>query len=102
LANAKLRTEMVRAPVLAKELRYVPVAGLVEDFERRAGRRDRLSLRVISLGNFAADAGPYRVRISTAAKDLALRTGDAVSLRATLGPSPEPVEPGGFDFGRQA
>jgi len=59
---------MVRAPVLAKELRYVPVTGFVEDFESRAGRRDRLSLRVISLGNFAADARPYRVRISTAAR----------------------------------
>jgi len=101
-ATAKLRTEMVRAPVLAKELRYVPVAGFVEEFERRADSRDRITLRIISLGNLSADARPYRVRFSTAAKDLALRTGDAVSLRATLRPPPEPVEPGGFDFGRKA
>ena len=101
-STAKLRTEMVRAPVLTEELRYVEVAGFVEEFERRADRRDRLTLRVISLGNLGADARPYRVRVSTAAKDLALRTGDAVSLRATLRPPPEPVEPGGFDFGRKA
>ena len=30
------------------------------------------------------------------------RIGEAVTLRATLRPPPEPVEPGGFDFGRQA
>jgi len=101
-ADAKLRTEMVRAPVLAEELRYVPVAGFVEDFERRAGRRDRLTLQVISLGTLPADTRPYRVRVSTAAKGLLPRTGDAVTLRATLRPPPEPVEPGGFDFGRQA
>jgi competence protein ComEC len=36
-ATAKLRTEMVRAPVLTHELRYVAVSGFVEDYERRAG-----------------------------------------------------------------
>lgn len=98
---AKLRTEMVRAPVLAKELRYVPVTGFVEAFQRRAGRRARLTLRVISLGDLTADAMPYRVRVSTTAK-VGPATGEAVTLRATLAPPPEPVEPGGFDFGRRA
>ena len=31
-----------------------------------------------------------------------MRIGDAVALHATLQPPPEPIEPGGFDFGRQA
>src|SRR5680860_818641 len=100
--TAKLRAELVRAPVLAKELRYVSVTGFVEEFERRAGRRSRLTLRVISLGDLDAGARPYRVRVSTSAKGDGPRTGEAVSLRATLRPPPEPVEPGGFDFGRQA
>jgi len=30
------------------------------------------------------------------------RIGEAVALSATLQPPPEPIEPGGFDFGRQA
>ncbi len=100
-ATAKLRTEMARAPVLAEELRYVPVTGFVEAFEHRAGRRARLTLRVISLGDLDAATRPFRIRVSTTAKQ-GPRTGEAVALRATLRPPPQPVEPGGFDFGRKA
>ena len=101
-ADAKLRTETVRAPVLGKELRYVPITGYVEEFEARTGMRDRLTLRVIAIGDLPVHLRPYRVRVTTAAKDANARTGEAVSVRATLNPPPEPVEPGGFDFGRQA
>ena len=101
-ATAKARTEMVRAPVLTTELRYVTVTGYVEEFEARSGKRDRLTLRVITMGDLKAEARPYRVRITTAAKNATAMTGEAVSVRATLSPPPEPVEPGGFDFGRRA
>ena len=37
-ADAKLRTEMARAPVLSHELRYVPVTGFIENHELRDGR----------------------------------------------------------------
>lgn len=47
-AVARLRTEMVRAPVLARELRYAGVGGYVEDHELRDNGRTRLTLRVIS------------------------------------------------------
>ena len=43
------------------------------------------------------------MRVSLPAADGAsARIGQAVTLHATLQPPPEPVEPGGFDFGRQA
>ena len=45
-ADAKLRTEMARAPVLAHELRYVPVTGFIENHELRDKGRARLTLRV--------------------------------------------------------
>lgn len=98
-ATAQLHTEAVRAPVLASELRHVSVAGFVET---RRDKRNRLTLRVIAVGDLGPDKRPYRVRISTASKKTAPRTGDAVTLRATLRPPPEPVEPGGFDFARRA
>jgi competence protein ComEC len=101
-AVTKLRTEQVRAPVLGEELRNVPVRGFVEVFEHRTDRRDRLTLRVIAIGDLADADRPYRVRISTAAKHAMFRTGEGVRLRATLLPPPEPVEPGAFDFGRRA
>ncbi|MGH6736308.1 MAG: ComEC/Rec2 family competence protein [Methyloceanibacter sp.] len=102
-AVAKLRTEMVHAPVLVNELRYVPVTGFVEEVERRPNGRARLTLRIITLGDLDASMRPHRVRVSfPTSHDAGPATGEAVALRATLGPPPEPVEPGGFDFGRQA
>lgn len=101
-ATAKLRTEIVRAPVLTEELRYVPVTGFVEAFEARSGKRSRITLRVITLGDLTDETRPFRVRISTAAKSATATTGQAIAVRATLMPPPQPVEPGGFDFGRQA
>jgi competence protein ComEC len=102
-ATAKLRTELARAPVLAHELRYVSVTGFIEAHELRDKGRARLTLRVLSLGVLEPDQRPYRLRVSLPAGDAAsARIAEAVTLRATLQPPPEPVEPGGFDFGRQA
>ena len=79
------------------------VAGFIEAHELRDKGRARLTLRVLSLGVLAPDQRPYRLRVSLPAGDAAsARIGEAVTLRATLQPPPEPVEPGGFDFGRQA
>ena len=47
-ATAKLRTEMARAPILAKELRWVAVKGWAETYEHRDEARARITLRVIS------------------------------------------------------
>jgi competence protein ComEC len=102
-ADAKLRTEMARAPVLAQELRYVTVSGFIEDHELRDKGRARVTLRVIALGDFKRTELPYRVRVTLPAKGNPIdQTGALVTLKATLQPPPEPVEPGGFDFARQA
>lgn len=92
---AKLRTERVRAPFLGKELRHVPVMGFVEEFEHRADRRNRLTLRVVAIGDLTDAERPYRVRISTAAKHARFKTGEAVSLRATgrIEPLPDAPKP---------
>jgi hypothetical protein len=55
------------------------------------------------LGDLKPEERPYRVRVTMPAPDAAdVRIGEAVALSATLQPPPEPIEPGGFDFGRQA
>ena len=99
---AKLRTELVCAPVIQGELRHVPVQGYVETFEQRIDARDRLTLRVLSIGGLAPENTPLRVRISISRKNTTVSPGEAVTLRATLNPPPEPVAPGDFDFGRRA
>ena len=90
------------APVLEKELRFVELRGWIESLEGRDRNLKRLTLRVIALG----DLTPAACRIAcvlprAARRALGLRTGDA-SLKATLQPPPEPVQPGAFDFGRSA
>jgi len=100
---AKLRTETVRAPVLAEELRYVRVTGFVEAHELRDKGRARLTLRVLSLGDLTPDELPYRVRVTMPANDASeVKIGEIVTLSATLQPPPEPIAPGSFDFARQA
>jgi competence protein ComEC len=89
--------------VLAHELRYVGVSGWVETHELRDKGRARLTIRVLSLGDLKPEERPYRVRVTMPAPDAAdVRIGEAVALSATLQPPPAPIEPGGFDFGRQA
>ena len=102
-ATAKLRTELARAPVLTHELRYTTVTGFVEAHELRDKGRARITLRVLSVGDLKPEQRPYRVRVTMPARDGAgARIGEAVTLHATLQPPPEPIEPGSFDFARQA
>jgi competence protein ComEC len=83
-AAAKIRTEIVRAPVLAHEIRYVGVTGFIEAHELRDKGRARITLRVLSLGDLEPDRRPYRVRVSLPAGNVAgARIGEAVRLRGT-------------------
>ena len=102
-ATAKLHTELARAPVLARELRYVEVKAWLEAIDGQENGRTRATLRVVSVGRLSPEDTPYRVRV-TGGADMGhnVKTGDAVSLKAVLMPPPEPVEPGAFDFGRTA
>jgi competence protein ComEC len=102
-AIAKVRTETVRAPVLHQDLRYTEVSGFVEVHELRDKGRARITLRVLALGDLKPDETPYRVRVSLPRRYAAdIRIGEAVKVKATLQPPPEPIEPGGFDFARRA
>ncbi len=79
------------------------VSGFVEAHELRDKGRARIMLRVLAVGDLKPEDTPYRVRVSMPAKWAAgALIGEAVTLRATLQPPPEPIEPGGFDFARQA
>jgi len=102
VATAKLRTETVRAPVLQSQARPIVVHGWVELIEPRAGKGQRLTVRVSALGNYGVDALPIRVRIVTRAGTKDLEPGDAVRLKATLNAPPGPSLPGDYDFARSA
>jgi competence protein ComEC len=100
--SAKLRTDRIAAPVLPRQMGPVDVSGWIERVEPRAGRGQRLTLLVISLGELSLEARPQRVRVRTTVEDPGLKAGQAVTLKASLGPPPWPAAPGDFDFGRLA
>lgn len=103
LAAAKVRSDLVAAPVIERQLGPVGVAGWVELVEPRSDGSERLTLRVAAIDGLAAEVLPRRVRlrvIGAAATPSA--PGDAVRLQATLSPPPPPALPGGFDFARSA
>jgi competence protein ComEC len=111
LAAAKLRTEAVRAPVLASvgvgQVRPVDVHGYVELIEPRAAKgRQRLTIRVTAMGlpkrHASARAWPPRIRVVARVENKALKPGDAVRLKARLNPPPGPSLPGDYDFARAA
>ncbi len=102
LGVAKLRTEWVRAPVLERQINGAEVRGFVELVEPKPTRGQRITVRVTRVGDLQPDKLPRRVRVRTLTALPGLKPGDAVKLRATLGPPAEPSQPGGFDFGRTA
>lgn len=102
VATAKLRTQAVRAPVLAHEMRRVAVEGVIELVEPEAGRGERLTLRVTAMGRLAEAERPERIRVRVMQKREGLAPGMTVRLKATLRPPAPPALPGGYDFARSA
>src|SRR5262249_23171785 len=65
VAAAKLRTEAMRAPVLARQVGPIDVRGFVELIEPRATKGQRLTIRVTALEKHGPHEWPYRVRVRT-------------------------------------
>jgi len=98
---AKVRTDMVAAPVLTERLNHAAITGWAAKWEDRAGEKNRLTIRVRSIEGLAPDATPRRLRITTHA-EVPPPIGATVRVKAGLLPPPEPTHPGGFDFARMA
>lgn len=101
-AAAKARTWWVAAPVLERPLNLAEVRGWVESVEPRAGRGQRITLRVAAIRGLTAERLPFRVRIRTLAALPGLLPGEPVRLRASLAPPAVPALPGDYDFARAA
>jgi len=102
VAGAKVRTELMRAPVIAGKLFRVEVTGFVERVEPRSTRGPRVTIAVRSLGRLDDAHRPVRIRVRFLRPIKKLAAGDAVRFRATLAPPAKPSLPGDFDFSRAA
>ncbi|MBV1696104.1 MAG: ComEC/Rec2 family competence protein, partial [Hyphomicrobiales bacterium] len=99
---ARVRTEVVRAPVLERQIGPVEVRGWVELVEPRPSRGQRITIWPVAMERMAPADLPVKVRVRTRDAVAGLKPGDSVRLRAMLGPPAGPSFPGDFDFARLA
>lgn len=101
-AVAKVRSDIVAAPVLHHPLTRATLTGFVELVEPRPDRGQRLTIRVHALGDLPANRVPARVRVRTPVAGGQIAPGDFVSMVANVSPPAMPALPGGYDFARAA
>ncbi len=102
-ALAAYRTHSVAAPVL--DFRYYgPIEGRIVVIDRSRSDKPRLTLDQVVLHRVAPEKTPVRVRVSLHGQQgfIEPEPGMRVILTGHLGAPEGPVEPGGFDFQRQA
>ena len=100
-ASAKLRAEMVDAPVIQQEMK-VTVSGNVEEISY-SRNFPRLVLRNLRIDELAKEELPEKIRITVRTKFPGeIVPGDRVIVNAILLPPPRPVMPRGYDFQRWA
>jgi competence protein ComEC len=97
---ATLRTQLVAAPVLERRGAHEIEATVLLVEERTRGQR--LLLGEARIEGLERNATPAQIRVSTRSAEPSFEPGDRIRLRALLMPPSPPVEPGGFDFARQA
>lgn len=97
---AGLRTSLVDAPQLARDLGIVEAAGRILSVEEGSKQR-RYVLALEAVEGVAAADLPARARITWRGEAFDAKPGDRVTVRAGLSPPPPPVAPGAFDFARQ-
>lgn len=99
LLAAQIRTDQVRAPVLAVEIGPIDVIGTViaqEPLEKGG----RILMQDLTIPGLTTSQTPARARIRLRADDNLPKPGQRVRVWAVIGPPGDPVEPGAFDFRR--
>ncbi len=100
---AGFRTHSVAEPVL--DFRYYgPIEGRIIAVDKSQSGKTRLTLDRVVLSRMSAEQTPTRVRVSMHGNQgfITPEPGLTVILTGHLSPPGGPVEPGGFDFQRQA
>jgi competence protein ComEC len=102
-AGAKLRTEIVSAPIISSDMGPLTIEGRIETVLLEDAANARIVLAPVQIGE-NTEALPRRVRLSLRGERAVsvVKPGLRVSLLAMLRPPPEPALPGGYDFARWA
>ena len=100
LAAAKIRTEMVAAPIAPALGEATVIEAWVVDVDSPGQRGARIVVAPVRIRGLAPDRTPVRLRATVRGDPP--RPGEAVRLFAILNPPPAPASPGAYDFGRNA
>ncbi len=104
LTAAKVRTELLRAPVLTGQHAGVTIEGWLDGTRPRRDGGINIILRVSSIDRLDDADTPYRVRLNLRdpEKLAGLSPGTSLRVRAWIAPPPGPATPGGYNFARTA
>jgi competence protein ComEC len=98
---AGLRTTLVAAPILERDVGPVRIEGRILAIDPLPSGQ-RLILQDPVIAGIAPEATPARLRIKLMREAPELALGERVSLLGKLSPPAPPFAPGGFDFQRDA
>lgn len=101
LTAMKVRTDLVAAPVLPREM-TATVTGWIALREEAQRNAARIAISVHDMTPAPSGELPELVRITVRSDADTLAFGEAISVRARLQPPNGPVMPGGYDFSRAA
>lgn len=95
---AQIRTYIVHAPIIAKEIGPTMVTGSIEGIEDLGeGKGARLILSDVVIEGIAPEKTPRKVRLKSR-KDEGLKVGQRIEALSKIHPPSRPLIPGGFDF----
>jgi competence protein ComEC len=97
----KVRSSAVAAPILSQDRAVTTLDGFVVDVVSPGAGGPRLLIAPVAVRGLAPEDTPKRVRVTVEA-DSVPAPGQALRLRAMLGPPPPPAAPGAYDFARDA
>jgi len=100
LAAAKLRTEMIAAPIAPALGEPTVIEAWVIDVDGPGQRGARVVVAPVWIRGLAPAQTPVRLRATVRGEPP--RPGEAIRLFAILNPPPAPASPGAYDFGRNA
>lgn len=97
---SEIRTGLIAAPMLQKDIKAAQVTGTIESIEKLPGTKgSRVILIKPAIEKIPPAATPRKIRISIRADDH-LSPGQKISVLAGLHPPSPPTLPQGFDFQR--
>jgi len=99
--SAELRAASVAAPVVWQRTAATVEGWVVDVAGPGSGGKGRLLIAPYRITGLAPSQLPAEARISVP-PDAVIGPGEAVRLRAVIGPPPEPASPGAYDFARDS